>query len=135
MPSEVALNVPFDSNEVKDIAVEEFRKRLDGLSPLSGGKEYAAFSLDFNVKITLRRSGETDTDARETLAWGSVIKGGLPSAADLDAVAAEMETAEATSRFESRDPNEERQARDLPLTVEGSDGRGNKVRRKVKVKG
>lgn len=134
MASEIALNVPFDAGEVKDIAVAEFRKRLDGLSPLVGGKEYVAFSLDFAVTIRLRRSGEAPQEARETLAWGKVEKGGLPSAADLDAVAAEMQVATATSHFDSRDPNEERMARDLPLTVESSDGKGGKARRKVKVK-
>lgn len=132
---ETALNVPFDSTEVKEIAVAEFRKRLDGLSPLSGGKEYAAFSIDFEVKIRLRRAGEQPHEAKETLAWGKVEKGGMPSAADLDAVAKEAIAAQETSHFESKDPNEERIARDMPLTVESGDGRGGKVRKKVRVKG
>lgn len=127
--SEIALNEPFDSNEIKDIAVEEFRKRLDGLSPLQSSKQYAAFDLEFQVKIRLRRAGEVDGDARETLAWGSVIRGDAPLGE------AEGETAEETSHFESRDPNVERVARDMPLTVESSDGKGSKVRRKVRVKG
>lgn len=131
---ETAINVPFDSNEVKDIVIAELRKRLDNLSPLSGGKEYTSFSVDFQVKIKLRRSGEAPHEARETLAWGNVAKGD-PSASDLDAVAAEMVAAEETSHFDSRDPNEERLARDMPLTVETGDGRGGRVRKKIKVKG
>lgn len=130
--AEVALNVPFDSNEVKEIAVAEFRKRLDSLSPLSGGKEYVAFSLNFHVRITLRRAGEAKSEARETLAWGIVEK---TSDGDVFVPSSDMETAEETSHFESRDPNEERIARDMPLTVESGDGKGGKVRRKVKVKG
>jgi hypothetical protein len=126
---EVALNVPFDSQEVIHIVTEELQARMRGLSPLQGNKEYVSFAVDFEVKIRLWRSGEAPQEGRETLAWGNV-KQGDPSAADLDAVAAEE-----ASKFESRDPNEERVARDMPLTVESGDGRGGRVRRKVKVRG
>lgn len=125
---EIAINVPFEAGEIIDITLDELKSRMRGLSPLSGNKEYAAFAVDFQVKIRLRRSGETIQEARDTLAWGYTQKGDLPSAADLDAVAAETEVAMETSRFESRDPNEERQARDMPLTVEGPGGKRRKVR-------
>lgn len=130
MPSEIALNVPFDAGEIIQIVGDELQNRMRQLSPLSGSKEYASFSVEFQVKIRLRRSGEQEHEARETLAWGSVKKGD-PSAADLDAVAEEAEIA---SRFESRDPNDERMARDMSMTVESGDGKGGRVRRKVKVK-
>lgn len=129
---EVAVNLPFDSNEVKEIAVAEFKKRLDGLGPLQGAKEYASFSLDFQVKIKVSRLGAA-TGPTETLAWGHVDKS-LPSSADLDTVAEEAEIAAATSTFQSQDPNTERQARDMPLTIETTDGRGGRVRRKARVK-
>lgn len=132
--AETAINVPFDSGEIIDIARQEFEKRLRGLGPLHGSKEYTAFALDFQVKIRLRRAGEFDHQAKETLAWGSVAKGDLPSAADLDAVAAEVETAETTGQFQSKDPNEERVERDMPLTVEVSDGKGGKKREKRQVR-
>lgn len=127
---ETAINVPFDASEIMEIAKQELEKRLRGLSPLQGAKEYAAFSLDFQVKILLRRAGETQKDARETLAWGGVS---LPSAADLEAVSEEVEIRYST--YQSKDPNEERIERDMPLTVESTDGRGGKKRRKVRVKG
>lgn len=127
---ETAINAPFDASEIIEIAKQEFEKRLRGLSPLQGAKEYAAFSLDFQVKIRLRRAGETTQDARETLAWGGAS---LPSAADLDAAAEEEEIRNST--YQSKDPNEERIERDMPLTVESTDGRGGKKRRKVRVKG
>lgn len=135
---ETALNVPFDSTEVKEIAVAEFRKRLDGLSPLSGGKEYAAFSIDFEVKIRLRRAGEQPHEAKETLAWGKVEKGEQWDGNVVDPSNPERAVGESfdiASTFDSKDPNEERIARGMPLTVESGDGRGGKVRRKVKVKG
>ena len=130
---ETAVNLPFESSEIIDIAMQEFRKRLLGLSPLQSNKEYAGFSLDFQVKIHLRRTGEAIHEGRETLAWGNVQKGELPSGADLDAVTGEMEAVEHASTFESRDPNDERIERDMPLTVEAGDGKGGKIRKKVRV--
>jgi hypothetical protein len=138
---ETAINVPFDSNEVKDIVIAELRKRLDNLSPLTGGKEYVSFSVDFQVKIKLRRSGEAPHEERETLAWGGITRG--VTMESIEAVEEQVngrpaegtETAELSSSLDSRDPNEERLARDMPLTVETGDGRGGRVRRKVKVKG
>jgi hypothetical protein len=128
---EVALNVPFDANEIKDIATAEFRKRLDGLGPLQGMKEYASFHLDFEVKIRLSRVGAI-VAATDTLAWGSVEKS-HPSAQDLDLVAEEEKIRNST--FQSKDPNEERIEREMPLTVETTDGKGGKTRKKVKIKG
>lgn len=127
MPNEVAVNVPFDSSEIVEIAKQEFEKRLRGLSPLQGEKQYAAFSLDFQVKIHLRRSGEQV--GTETLAWGNAAR---PSKSDVESQA--DETAEEVSRYDSKDPNEERVDRDMPLTVETTDGRGGRTRRKVRVK-
>jgi hypothetical protein len=125
---EVAVNLPFDSNEIKEIACAEFRKRLDQLGPLQGAKEYAHFELDYQVKIKLKRTGET-TLPTETLAWGHVVKGD----AALGNVVEEADVSGA--KFESKDPNEERQERGMALTVETTDGRGGKTRRKVHVKG
>ena len=130
---EIAVNTPLDAGEIKDIAMQEFKKRLDGLGPLSGSKEYAGFSLDFQVKIHLRRTGEAIHEGRETLAWGNVQGGELPSGANLDAVSHEMEIAGIASTFESKDPNDERIERDMPLTVEAGDGKGGKIRKKVRV--
>lgn len=127
---ETAINAPFDASEIIEIAKQEFEKRLRGLSPLQGAKEYAAFSLDFQVKIRLRRAGETPQDARETLAWGDVEAGDVPI---LDSP--EVEVSSEESKFDSREPNEERIERDLPLTVESTDGHGGKKRRKVRIKG
>lgn len=121
---EIALNVPFEASEIVQIVSEELQSRMRGLSPLQGGKEYASFTVDFQVKIKLRRAGEQASDARETLAWGGVSRGeGLPDA-----------EAEDSSTYQSKEPNDERVDRDMPLTVETSDGRGSKVRKRVKVK-
>lgn len=123
---EIALAVPFDASEVKDIACQEFRKRLDSLSPLSGLKEYNHFELEFSVKIRLSNPANMNKP-KETLAWGK-IEAGQPT------TEAPNEDAEVMGPgFASGDPNEERQNRDMPLTVEVSDGKGGKVRKKVRV--
>ena len=122
---EVAINAPFDSNEIKDIACEEFRKVLDLLGPLQGAKEYASFEIDFNIPIRLRRAGGGG-EAKDTLAWGSISRGPLSPGMteELSAI---------NSSFESGDPNEERMARHMPMTVETKDGHGGVVRKKVRI--
>jgi hypothetical protein len=125
---EVAINAPFEANEIKDIACAEFRARLDQLGPIQGAKEYARFELDFNVNIRVFRVGEIGA-GKETLAWGKAEKGEkIP-----DAVVEQDSIAD--SKFVSKDPNEERVSRDMPLTVETTDGKGGKTRKKVRVKG
>ena len=130
MSVEIAVATPFDSGEIIEIAVEEFKKRLAGLGPLQGGKEYAYFELHFEVAIKLLRAGEEPQEAKETLAWGDV-KRGAPSAADLDAVAQE---AALVDTFKSKEPNVERTERDMPLNVESGDGKGGKITKKVRIK-
>lgn len=126
MPAEVAIATPFEASEIKQIAVEEFKKRLDGLSPLFGSKEYAGFELTFQVAIKLKRAG--DAIPRETLAWGGA-KNNPPSGEDLDAICVEIDAKEAT--FVSKEPNVERVERGMPVTVEVNDGKGGKARKKV----
>ena len=125
---EVAINAPFDSNEIKDIVCAELRKRLDTLGPLQGAKEYNRFEVAYEVAVKVYRVGETGA-GKETLAWGKVEKGEKTpeSVEEVDVVT--------DSKFVSKDPNEERLSRDMSLTVESRDGKGNMTRRKVKMKG
>ena len=126
---EIALNEPFDAQEIIEIACDEFRKKLEGLSPLTGGKQYARFTISFVHTLRLCRSGEADKDGKDTIAWGNASRG-IP-----DGVAGDhslpIEVTEAVS-FESDDPNAERQKRKMMLTVE-SGPEGNKKRRKVRI--
>ena len=124
--AEVALAVPFDATEIKDIICQELRKRLDALGPLQLAKEYARFDVGFNLSIRLYRAGEA-TAPKETLAWGSV-QGGKVNPDDTE------ESVVAASTFESGDPNDERISRGMPVTVETKDGRGGVVRKRVTVK-
>ena len=128
--TEIAVNTPFDSGEIKDIACEEFRRRLDGLGPLQGAKEYASFEIGFNVNIRLWRTGDTAL-AKDTLAWGTVSQG---QGETQNHPPADETITVLNSGFESGDPNKERQDRGMPLTVESSDGRGGKIRKRVVVK-
>jgi hypothetical protein len=130
---ETALNLPFDSNEIKEIAVAEFRKRLDQLGPIQGTKEYVRFELDYQVKIRLWRAGETGS-GKDTLAWGHVEKGEPHTVVVPGAPERVIESADVSESFVSKDPNTERMERDMPLTIETTDGRGGKIRRKARIK-
>jgi hypothetical protein len=126
---EVAVNLPFDANEVKDIACQEFRKRLDGLSPLMGAKEYSKFELDFEVKIKLSRLGAA-TLPLDTLAWGHAEKE-VKIKTLMEGVIEDMKI---TDHFETKAPNDERLERDMPLTIETPGGKGGVTRRKARIK-
>lgn len=127
MPQEIALNVPFDAEEIQDIACAELRKTIKNLSPMQGMKQYGAFSLSFEVKIRLVPVG-TGQDDKNTLAWGNVERGIMliPGAVIVDS---------ASVSYQSKDPNDERVDRDMPLTVEAGDGKGGKVLKKIRIKG
>lgn len=125
--AETALAVPFETTEIIEIAVQEFRKRLLSLSPLQNSKEYAGFEISFNHTIKLHRLGHNGGGEKETLAWGGA-QGGDVSLETL------TESVDDNDQFKSGTPNDERLAHNLPLTVETSDGKGGKQRKKVMVK-
>src|SRR5271156_1800613 len=115
--TDTALNVPFEASEIMHIICDELKTRMGTLSPLQGGKEYSWFLVEFQVHIRLRRAGEEMAVAKDTLAWGKVEKGELPRGSDIDTVRRELVTADEISQFESKDPNDERMDRDMPMTV------------------
>ena len=124
---EVALPVPLDSNEIIEIACQEFRKRLQSLSPLQLGKEYAGFAISFTDKISIFRLGASGGNTVETTAWGGSV-GGVP-------VGDPVELTPAPETYKSGDSvNDVRLAHNLQLTVESGDGKGGRVRKKVRVK-
>jgi hypothetical protein len=121
------LAVHFAADEICEIAVAEFTKRLTQLSPLQGGKEYGAFEIDFAHTIRLRRTLGID---KQTLAWGHVEGGKID-----DVPVAELEVVRVEETYKSDpDVNGERLKHNLPLTVESKDGKGNMVRKRVKVR-
>jgi hypothetical protein len=128
--AEKALAVPFDTEEIIEIAVAEFTRRLKGLSPLQGMKQYAGFELSFHTDIKLFGMATNGGGTKETLAWGNVMKGDTGADAPAVDAASDMSTHKSDP-----DVNKERLDHDLPLTVETGDGKGGKVRKKVKVKG
>ena len=126
---EKAIAVPFCSSEIIEIAVQEFRKRLNGLSPLQGNKEYAGFELSFHTDVKLFGMATNGGGTKETLAWGKVMQGNT---------GADAQPADAVSDVggykSDPDVNEERLKNNLPLTVEANDGRGGRIRKKANVK-
>jgi hypothetical protein len=125
---ERAIAAAFEANEIKKIITDELAKRLDGLSPLTGGKEYSRFAASFQVNITLFRAGEPGL-GRKTVAWGNAKSHSGLSSTEPD------EKVDVESDYESREPNVERVERGMPVTVESGDGTGGKRTRKVIIKG
>lgn len=127
---EKALAVPLTSEEIIEIVVAEVKRRLVSLSPLQGNKEYAGFDISFEHHIRLFRLATNGGGDKDTLAWGRVVKG--EAGADAEPAAAEHDI----SNYKSDpDVNAERLKHDLPLTVEANDGKGGKIRKKVRVSG
>jgi hypothetical protein len=128
MAAEKALAVPLTSEEIVDIAVAEYRRRLNMQSPLQGCKEYAGFYITFESNIRLYRMSTNGGGEKETLAWGGVTGGDVsdPSKAE--------DIRDVGEHKSNPDVNKERLDHDLPLTVETNDGRGGKIRKKVRVK-
>ena len=126
--AERALATPFDTEEIIEISVQEFRRRLKNLSPLQGMKQYAGFELSFHTDVKLFGMATNGGGTKETLAWGTLAKG------DMQADAADA-ASDASMHKSDVDVNEERLAHDLPLTVEHGDGKGGKITKKVRVKG
>ena len=53
MPIERTLADPLSTQEIKEIALQEFRKRMDANSLLADGLTYSGFKLDFHGTFTL----------------------------------------------------------------------------------
>lgn len=122
-----AILAPLTGDEIIEIAVNEMRRRLRSLGPLQGGKEYAGFDISFEHHIRLFRMG--GNGEKDTMAWGRTTGGEIGVAAEPAAGEHDIGT------FKSDpDVNAERLKNDLPLTVEANDGKGGKIRKKVRVK-
>jgi hypothetical protein len=115
MPIERTLTDPLSTQEIKEIAIQEFKRRMDANSLLADGLTYSGFSLKFEGMFSL--------PGRETLIWAEVQKGEKP-AADDEKVSGDFE-------YRSQNPNEARQSHDLPIPVEVKTPSGTE-RRKVK---
>lgn len=123
--SEKALAVPFTGDEIAEILAQEYKKRLRTLGPLQNNKEYTGFEASFESRIKLFRLSGNGGGDKDTLAWGGVAQG----------EGVEDSTIQDTAEFKSDpDVNQERLDHDMPLSVETSDGKGNKVTKKVRVK-
>jgi hypothetical protein len=127
MAVEKAIATPLTGDEIIEVCVQEYRKRLGSLSPLQIGKEYAGFEATFQSNLKLFRMGHNGGGEKETLAWGNASGGEKTGESE--------ETAIIADNFKSgTDVNQVREDHDLPLTVESTDGRGGKIRKKVRVK-
>jgi hypothetical protein len=127
--AEKALATPFDTEEIITIAVDEFKRRLRGLSPLQGMKQYSGFQLSFHTDIKLFGMSTNGGGVKETIAWGTLSKGETGA----DAIPADA-ASDVSMHTSNADVNQERLDHDLPLNVETGDGKGGRIVKKVRVK-
>lgn len=125
---ERAIAEPFNSEEIIEIIVQDLRKKLSSLCPLQSLKQYAAFEIKYQHSIKLFPVGADASSAKDTLAWGSASAGDVSSPGNAVEVEGKDEFKSGVSA------NDVRIAHNLPLTVEASDGKGGKTRKKVHVK-
>ena len=120
--AEKSLGDPLAGFEIKEIILDEIKKRLDGDCTLAGGLAYAGFTAKFDIKIGFLRSLTKDT-----LVWGAASHYATEEV-HMETVA---ETAIADS-YTSPPPDIARQDHDLaiPVTVQTPKG---PERRRVKI--
>lgn len=107
--AEKTLNEPLSGSEIKEIILEEIKKRLDGDSTLIDDLAYAGFTARFDIKISFLRSIIKPTEI-----WGAAER--KPGSET------ETEPAEPASISGSHtsnpSPDVERQNHDLPIPVQ-----------------
>lgn len=143
MPNDRVLNLPLSSDEIIEILLQRFEKKLRSDCFLHQANTYNGFSYTFELKLKFNDM----MMGRETLVWDQHIepKRDVPEVEEF--LSAQSETGDtltvevavgtetsATDTFDSGDsPNRARVDHDLPLPVETMEGRRKVIRhRKMK---
>lgn len=131
MPNDRVLNLPLSSDEIIEILLQHFEKKLRSDCFLHPANTYNGFSFTFEMKLKFNDM----MMGRETLVWAAHVE--PPQVVDEEAQAASDEQlfseaemqAVATETFDSGDsPNRTREAHDLPLPVETTEGKRKVIR-------
>jgi hypothetical protein len=133
MPSERVLNLPLSSDEIIEILLQRFEKRLRSDCFLHQANTYNGFSYTMELKLKFNDM----MMGRDTLVWDEHVEPKRTVHDDVQAMLdtpmdhpsdAEKETA-STETFDSGDsPNRARVEHDLPLPVETMEGRKKVIR-------
>lgn len=130
MPNDRVLNLPLSSDEIIEILLQRFEKKLRSDCFLHQANTYNGFSFTFEMKLTFKDM----MMGRQTLVWDQHTE---PEKVTEFAGDAQNVEASASETFDSGDsPNRARVDHDLPLPVETIEGRRKVIRhRKMKEDG
>lgn len=135
MPNERVLSLPLSSDEIIEILLQRFEKRLQADCFLHQANTYNGFAYSFELKLTFKDM----MLGRETLVWDKHEEAKQPVDEDVQAAVDAQNVHEGQKQnvsldyFDSGDsPNRVRMDHDLPLPVETTEGRRKVIRnRKV----
>lgn len=118
--AEIAVNLPLDAAEIRQIILERLEKRMENNSQLASGIAYPGFEYDLTLMIRLDHYAKPST-----LIWDRGQEG---------EVGPETQTVDMSESYQSQAPNLERQDYGLDMTVEATDAKGKKSFKKVRIK-
>lgn len=131
MPNDRVLNLPLSSDEIIEILLQRFEKRLRSDCFLHQANTYNGFSYTFELKLTFKDM----MLGRSTLVWDEhiepkqAIDADVQDEIDAHAVPDIEKTDTASESFDSGDsPNRAREEHDLPMPVETMEGRRKVIR-------
>lgn len=117
MPAEQTLREPLSGEEIKEIILQQIRRRMDGDSTLYDGLAYAGFTVKYEIRVSFLRSL-----TKPTLIWDDKHDG-----------EGEVEkSGEIKGEYTADAPDEVRHEHDLPIPVLVQTPSGPK-RQKVKI--
>lgn len=131
MPNDRVLSLPLSSDEIIEILLQRFEKKLRSDCFLHPANTYNGFRYSMELKLTFADM----MMGRETLVWDAhnepqqAVDEETQAASDEQIFSEAEMQAVATETFDSGDsPNRTREAHDLPLPVETTEGKRKVIR-------
>lgn len=131
MPNERVLSLPLSSDEIIEILLQRFEKKLRSDCFLHPANTYNGFSYKFELKLTFKDM----MMGRETLVWDQheepkqEVDDLLQISVNSVEIPESEKMAATTETFDSGDsPNRTREEHDLPMPVETTEGKRKVIR-------
>lgn len=129
MPNERVLSLPLSSDEIIEILLQRFEKKLRSDCFLHPANTYNGFAYKFELKLTFKDM----MMGRDTLVWDDHVEPKLPVDEETQVAVDEQgiieRTDSSTETFDSGDsPNRTREEHDLPMPVETTEGKRKVIR-------
>lgn len=127
MPNDRVLNLPLSSDEIIEILLQRFEKKLRSDCFLHPANTYNGFRYSMELKLTFADM----MMGRETLVWDQHTEPRQDMGTEMleDNPIAQNVEATASENFDSGDsPNRTREDHDLPMPVETTEGKRKVIR-------